>query len=46
MAGTHLELLVLEIMLNVASTKTLYFLTPTCVFTSLPYLSELKALFR
>lgn len=45
MARMCLDLLAPEIMLSVASTKT-HFLTPTCVFASLPYLSELKALFR
>lgn len=46
-AGAGLDfLVVLAIMLSVASMKSLYFLTPTCVFTSLSYLSELKGLFH
>lgn len=46
-SGAGLAFLVaLAIMLSVASTSSLYFLTPTCVFTSSSYLSELKGLFH
>lgn len=46
-SGAGLAFLVaLAILLSVASTSSLYFLTPTCLFTSSSYLSELKGLFH